>query len=94
MKIRQLLLPATVCAMLLASPALAGHGGNTGGSPNENADAGQAIQFAKCGATIGRQIAMDVTGADTGSDKDPKHYDSAVTNCDQWWSPPAAQPQP
>ena len=88
MKIRQLLLPATFCAMLLVSPALADQGGN----PNENASnglanavAGLANQSAKCSDTIGRQNVKGVTGANTGSDKDPKQAPTAVTNCDQWW---------
>ena len=91
MKIRQLLLPATVCAMLLVSPALADQGGN----PNENAKgglanaaAGLANQSVKCSETINRQDDMEVTGANTGSAKDPKQDDTAVTNCDQYWPQP------
>jgi hypothetical protein len=91
MNIRQLLLPATVCAMLLVSPALADQGGNPNVNASEglvNAVAGLANQLAKCLDIIGRQTAMGVTGAETGSENDPKLFPTAVTNCDQFWTQP------
>lgn len=55
---------------------------------NENADDGQAKAIANCIANIEKQNAKGQTGANTGSENDSKQADTAVTNCDKFWSPP------
>ena len=54
---------------------------------NENAAQGQQKAIANCAANIAKQNANGQTGSNTGSANDSKQLNTAVTNCDHFWTP-------
>jgi len=58
------------------------------GSGKSNQAPGQVVAIANCYANIIKQTANGQTGAKTGSGKDKKQLDTAVTNCDHFWDEP------
>jgi uncharacterized protein YxeA len=74
MKRLSVLIAAVAVALVLAVPAFGSH--DTGGvNPTVN-----------CSEDIAKQNANGQTGTNTGSANDEKQLDSAVTNCDHFWS--------
>ena len=63
-----------------ASYAFTNGGGKSAAAP------GQAKAVANCVDNILKQNANGVTGAQTGNDNDPKQANTAVTNCDHFWT--------
>ncbi|MBA8910699.1 MULTISPECIES: hypothetical protein [Aminobacter] len=74
---------ATALALSMGSTfALAFNADDT----NPNNDQGQAKAIANCVDNIAKQNANGQTGSNTGSANDKKQLNTAVTNCDQFWS--------
>ena len=69
-------------AVVFASGAYAftNGGGQSGSAP------GQINAVGNCVDTIIRQNANGVTGAKNGNDNDNKQLDTAVANCDHFWT--------
>jgi len=78
------ILMASAAAVLVLGTAGSASAYTNGGGNSANAP-GQANAIENCSENIGKQNANGQTGANTGSDNDPKQADTAVTNCDHFW---------
>jgi hypothetical protein len=63
----------------------------TNGGGNSSSAPGKVTAVEKCEATISRQNVNGQTGDQTGNGTDPKQFvpiygDTAVTNCDHFWT--------
>ena len=82
MKMNKMLIGVMSAAILFASGtyAFTNGGGKSGAAP------GQAKAFANCIANINKQNANGQTGASNGNPNDKKQLDTAVANCDHFWT--------
>ncbi len=82
MKMNKTLIGVMSAAILFASGtyAFSNGGGQSATAP------GQAKAIANCGAVIGKQNANGQTGSSNGNTNDKKQLNTAVTNCDHFWT--------
>lgn len=76
----------TITLALTALMATSTMGFAFSNNANENAASGQEKARANCRAVIAKQNANGQTGSETGSENDPKQLNTAVTNCDKFWT--------
>lgn len=72
----------TIALALTALMATSTTGFAYSNNANENAASGQEKAMANCRAVIVKQNA----NGQTGSENDPKQLNTAVTNCDKFWT--------
>lgn len=82
MKMNKKLIGVMSAAILFASGtyAFSNGGGNSAAAP------GQAKAIANCTDNINKQNANGQTGSSNGNPNDKKQINTAVTNCDHFWT--------
>ncbi len=77
---KKLIAIASLVIVSATAFAFSNGGGNSANAP------GQAQAIANCIDTINKQNANGQTGSNTGSANDSKQLNTAVTNCDHFWT--------